>query len=437
MLELRNLTHACLREFRENKKWRQHATQASTVDDGGRRVRVVLTGVRARVRRRPPPPPPLISKSGEPVYRVQAGLATGSEHIECCDELTQWAFRLLKNGPGNDEWRMKIERMVYKVLFEYIRKTHSDGNSDSRSGAGCSTDAEELEVVGTASSKPEGTLDNLPQLKRMAISAREALFTNVKELSAAEDFPYRNSKKQKTQHHVGDTPRAAAGDLSLIERGESAMRRSPRSLCLLKFSTFERKRVPVGPAFQADIPQWKGRSSKKWDNSDELRRLGTLILPPLLDLPRTKREEEEEEAVIRRGRPEMCGCSSPRSVLCVRSHVAQSRIELRWSLGRLSARWGSTAWAKRSLVLDLGGAADIRSAGPAEPSSDEKSFLEPALKLFGSKTRRDIVSFYFNAFVFRRMGIQTRLIGCDADSDDDEFDVEPFEDLYPRAAYRV
>lgn len=246
MLELRNLTHACLHEFRENKKWRQHAAPASAVDDGGRMVRVVLTGARARVRRRPPIVSPAfpsqqykqvreaaegtpvaaadeaaavepwivaipavgttlrqtsepsdclvvenleeelwglldqISKSGEPVYRVQAGLATGSEHIECCDELTQWAFRLLKNGPGSDEWRMKIERMVYKVLFEYIRKTHSGGNSEPGKGAGSSTDAEELEVVGTRSSKPDGTLvEMLSWLREVA--------KNPQELNASSD----------------------------------------------------------------------------------------------------------------------------------------------------------------------------------------------------------------------------------------------------------
>lgn len=135
----------------------------------------------------------------------------------------------------------------------------------------------------------------------------------------------------------------------------------------------------------------------------------------------------------------MCGCSSPRSVLCVRSHVAQSRIELRWSLGKAFGALGfddmgeevSGSWTMAEQQI-------FEALVRLNPPSDEKSFLEPALKLFGSRTRREIVSFYFNAFVFRRMGIQTRLISRDVDSDDDEeFIVDPFENLYPRAAYRV
>uniref|UniRef100_A0A1D1XPN2 AT-rich interactive domain-containing protein 2 n=1 Tax=Anthurium amnicola TaxID=1678845 RepID=A0A1D1XPN2_9ARAE len=587
MLQVRNLTHVCLPEFRAHRKWRHHAASASAVD-GKKRVRLVLTRTGARVRRRHPPspapvdtvrvgveedaavvdpwvvpipmvgtplwrdgratdavdphsivqrlPPPFeppaspingvleeelrllfdqMSRSGDVVYRFRAGSAPGSEHIECCDVLTEWALRLLKRCAGDVEWRLRIERLVYKVLFEYIMKLHFRGNCENGGRTGGPVDVGQL--MNVHSRKPEeepllrmlawlkavarnpcgplmsGTVQewqnvnftdqqtsmpnwpvglnlneppcevrpNVPPfqddaifLRNMVICARKALFMRINDVLTIEDFPYRTCKKQKVYPYLCEASTASISPhnmgSSFINQSTLAdclapsggmlkqpQRRPPRALELLKFSDSQRKkRVPIGPAFQADIPEWKGPSpetlvSDDDEDSNDSRRSGTQIWPMKGDFQETTMQ------TTGKGKLNFCACPRPGSVSCVRYHISKSRLRLKWIFGEAFNSLGFDDMGEEvsnSWTLDEQRIFD--ALVKLNPLAENKSFWGPALKIFGSKNSRDIVSYYFNVFILRRMGIQTRLIGEAGDSDDDEFNVDAYEDLYPRVLHR-
>ncbi|XP_078427537.1 uncharacterized protein LOC144700033 [Wolffia australiana] len=394
-----------------------------------------------------------ISKSGKPVYRINEDSTRGSEQIECCDEVTQWALNLLKDMPGDDEWRTKIERMVYNVLFEHINKTKYCCKSDSDSARGSSSEEEaeeeEPEISPTTSPKsqvlpmemlswlkevaenplgmiepPPNDENNSRQLENMVFSAREALFLSVRELSAADECSFHHTKKQKTQ--VGGASDQAATDPSgriqcdcgsEFQGPTRPQRRSIRSPSRAE----PRKQVPVGPSFQAEIPDLAGGGS-------ESRWLGTSVWPR----PEAGSDELGAAGEIGRGRPEACGCPVPGNVVCVRSHVAESRVRLRLSLGRAFTELGLGEMGE-----ELSGAWTLKEQRAVEALVRRRRFVGRAVRRLGSKKRREVMGFYFNAVVLRRMGAQTRLLGGLADSDDDEFDLRPYERIYPRAAYKL
>ena len=185
-------------------------------------------------------------------------------------------------------------------------------------------------------------------------------------------------------------------------------------------SELTRKRIPIGDFFQADIPDWTGSPNKEdlVDDTNGLSNskwLGTKLWP----IEGVDRELSEE--IIRKGSPHWCECTSQGSVECVRFHVNKARLHLKSDLGPAFSTLGlaemgeevSKSWTQEEQMRfdDL-----VRQ----NPRSEGKSFWEPALKSFTSKSRQDIVSFYFNVFVLRWMSIRTRLGAWTVDSSDDE-----------------
>ncbi|MQL76588.1 hypothetical protein Taro_008989 [Colocasia esculenta] len=445
-------------------------------------------------------------RSGELVFRFCRGPVPGSEHIECSDVLTAWVFRLLNEGAGDKVWQEQIERLVYKVLFEYIMKVHSGVTCDNGGRIAGPVGAGELmNAHGKMSEEP--LLDMLKWLKgvamdpleprrlptlqdqgwnkwqnvnissersltspnclnlnecpgqdndiycqQMVLCSREALFVKIKDILPTEDFPY-HLKKQKIHQYLSETSRPAVlispdnMGSSSFEESESAdsstsihgmpmqpRRRLARPLALLKFNQCHRKRVPIGSDFQADVPQWKGPcngrplSGGNKDPSDS-RWLGTRIWPIECDF------QEVCQETIGKGRSTSCLCPYPRSVSCVRYHINAGKVQLRRKLGQAFNSLGLNEMGEEVSDSWTSDEERIFSAlVKLNPLSEYKSFWEPALKLLGSKSRQKIVSYYFNVFVPRRIGIQTRFLCGDADSDDDEINVDDFEDLYPRAS---
>lgn len=119
-----------------------------------------------------------------------------------------------------------------------------------------------------------------------------------------------------------------------IDELDLGKRRSQRILDLLKRYNcqFERKRIPIGSSFQADVPEWidPGIKGVVVDNkrSFDERYKGYCMWPvkgigmvPLL------------EKQIVKGRDDVCLCSHKGSAKCIRYHVRMARLHLKSELG--------------------------------------------------------------------------------------------------------
>ena len=189
-----------------------------------------------------------------------------------------------------------------------------------------------------------------------------------------------------------------------------------------------RKRIPIGPDFQADTfpcvspnplhigsnAAEDGVDSDDEDDNDK-RWLGVQVWPlpessPLVNPSR-----------IGRGRSPICDCSDPESMDCVKMHVQVAREELKVELGPAFYDMGfdrmgecvALQWSKEDEMT-------FRLLARTHPASSDKNFWDHLPLAFPSRTKRELVSYYFNVFVLRRRALQNRLDGQKIDSDDDE-----------------
>uniref|UniRef100_A0A3Q7GXL2 Myb-like domain-containing protein n=1 Tax=Solanum lycopersicum TaxID=4081 RepID=A0A3Q7GXL2_SOLLC len=168
------------------------------------------------------------------------------------------------------------------------------------------------------------------------------------------------------------------------------------------FNNPPRKSVPIGPDFQAELPEWGAYDSKNIsvkestqessnlpsqalesdfvDHHDEENKLaGTCIIPmPKLESPA---DHEENVGAGRIG----CSCGDAGSFGCVRLHIMEAREKLK-------------------AALALG-----------------KNFWDHLAVEFPSRSKRDLVSYYFNVFILRKRAKQNRFDPSNIDSDNDEW----------------
>lgn len=196
----------------------------------------------------------------------------------------------------------------------------------------------------------------------------------------------------------------------------SLLRRSRRTVLKIGNSDMPRKVIPVGPHFQADVPEWTGPPSK--EDASELNNskwLGTQIWPMEAD------DRQASKDTIGKGRASPCYCTSKGSVECIGFHVKEARLHLKSVLGPSFFALGfadmgeeiSESWTREEQTK-------FDDFVRQNPPSECKSFWEPALEYFTSKRRRDIVSYYFNVFLLRWMSSRTRMSTQPIDSSDDE-----------------
>ncbi|KAK7318206.1 hypothetical protein RJT34_02905 [Clitoria ternatea] len=169
------------------------------------------------------------------------------------------------------------------------------------------------------------------------------------------------------------------------------------------------KQVFVGPLYQAEIPEWTGvvsESDSKW--------LGTKIWP-------SNSEPAAEANLVGRGRQEKCSCNFPGSVECIRFHIAESRMKLKHELGSVFYHWGFNRMGEEvSLRWTAEEEKRFKDIMRSDIPSRNKSFWNNPSKYFPKKTRRDVVNYYFNAYVIQRRIYQNRVTPKNVDSDDDE-----------------
>ncbi|KAJ0789984.1 putative SANT/Myb domain, Homeobox-like domain superfamily protein [Helianthus annuus] len=182
--------------------------------------------------------------------------------------------------------------------------------------------------------------------------------------------------------------------------------------CLLRFPPL--KEVPVGPEYQAHIPECCG-----YDTNNDDKFLGSCVIP----MPESYSTVSTDFAVGK-GRND-CFCEDRGSLRCVRQHITEARENLRLNIGheRFSAlgfdSMGDAVaceWTEEDERL-------FHEIVYSNPVSLGKNFWEKLEETFPSRTNHEIVSYYFNVFVLQRRAEQNRFDPINADSDDDELQV--------------
>ncbi|KVH94683.1 AT-rich interactive domain-containing protein 1-like [Cynara cardunculus var. scolymus] len=183
--------------------------------------------------------------------------------------------------------------------------------------------------------------------------------------------------------------------------------------------------IPIGPRFQADVPEWNGPPQRKYPHknlskSDSSKFLGTVICSKENTIPETDRD------AIGRGRPDCCDCYPPGSILCVKRHIAEKRAHLQKELGPAFRIWKFDEMGEA--VAEIWKQSEQQKfvrIVKTNPISEGKNFLKSALECFPSKSHNTIMSYYFNVYLPRRISIQTRS-GCTlVDTDDGEDEKTP------------
>ncbi|XWS38340.1 hypothetical protein CRYUN_Cryun19dG0122800 [Craigia yunnanensis] len=300
-----------------------------------------------------------------------------------------------------------------------------------------------------------------------AIRAREALRQKRDDHSVTEQSPLQNNLKMHTSmyeddflsHHFTErlrcserlpTPKSCScsccssgsalqNNLMCLHKTQSECGPKEQSPVTIDLSSLDmtaessgddslRRQVPVGPLFQAEVPEWTDMVSgpdSKW--------LGTREWP-------LKGGEHDPLAVtdpIGRGRPDARGCRIPGSVECIRLHIAEKRMKLKLELGsvfygwrfygmgeEVSLRWTAEEEKRFNCMVQL------------EPPS-LNAFWRGASKFFPWKTRQDLVSYYFNVFLIRGRSYQNRVTPKSIDSDDDGSEFGCISDSFGRVALKV
>ncbi|PPR94504.1 hypothetical protein GOBAR_AA26160 [Gossypium barbadense] len=187
-----------------------------------------------------------------------------------------------------------------------------------------------------------------------------------------------------------------------------------------------RKQVPLGPNHQANVPSWgrhiknikfaQNEASKAADIDNEDNKMGTCIIPlPDLDLSANSSDK------VGAGRFD-CSCLDRGSLRCVQQHVTEARKLLRKSLGHEKfVKLGfynmgedvAYKWSEEDEEI-------FREVVYTNPVSLGKKFWKHLSVVFPSRSKRELVSYYFNVFILQRRAVQNRSSSLDIDSDDDE-----------------
>ncbi|KAL9242676.1 hypothetical protein vseg_016655 [Gypsophila vaccaria] len=185
--------------------------------------------------------------------------------------------------------------------------------------------------------------------------------------------------------------------------------------CLLDYPP--RKQVPIGSEHQAEIPSWGENSSEENSDVCGVNKDGICILQNLDIQPLAHCGSK-----VGAGRID-CQCQDQGSIRCVQLHISEARDKLRRVLGQdtfLELGFNDMGevvadkWANEEEQLFL-------KVVYSNPVSSGKNFWNALSATFPSRTKMEIVSYYFNVFMLRKRAEQNRCDGMTIDSDNDEW----------------
>lgn len=201
---------------------------------------------------------------------------------------------------------------------------------------------------------------------------------------------------------------------------------SRRSVRLLNFigDHLQRKAVPVGPRFQADVPEWDDTVERSIligtykSDSDNLKWLGSQVWR--IEIGNTKSTGRK----IGKGRRISCSCASRASADCIKRHVLDERLLLLRELGPVFSSWKFDEMGEQvSQSWSVKDQQTYESLMKKRPSSNGKSFWKRVLKCFPTKSKKDFVNYYFNVYIPHRMSLHRASPTIkQVDTDDEEED---------------
>ncbi|XP_059639871.1 uncharacterized protein LOC132282278 [Cornus florida] len=202
-----------------------------------------------------------------------------------------------------------------------------------------------------------------------------------------------------------------------------------------------RKLVPIGPDFQAGVPEWRPQGIKNASNcsgtsepstifpqvsesdlidsnEDENKFTGICVIP----IPKLDPYAYDGDKVEDSSRAECC-CQDMGSVRCVRQHIMEAREKLRRTLGQ--QRFEELGFADMGEVVAGRWSVEeehlFHDVVFSNPTSLGKNFWSHLSMAFPFRTKKDIVSYYFNVFMLRKRAEQNRCDPMNIDSDNDEW----------------
>lgn len=200
------------------------------------------------------------------------------------------------------------------------------------------------------------------------------------------------------------------------------------------------KSVSIGPEYQADVPEWCLQGSKNslahLDGSDNQVRLETLsdsclvvdddhweklLGTCIISMPDSAESANHYSQSL--GIINDCECLDKGSIRCVRQHVMEAREKLRASLGHkifeeLGFRDMGEEVSKNWTIEEENKFHEVVSS---YPMSMGKNFWDHLSVVFPSRTKNELVSYYFNVFILQKRAEQNRFDPLNIDSDDDEW----------------
>jgi hypothetical protein len=183
------------------------------------------------------------------------------------------------------------------------------------------------------------------------------------------------------------------------------------------FTTQQRNKIPIGPEYQAEVPEWTGEHPISYDDPETMKWLGTKVWPPV----NVDTKELFFSDTIGKGRNVICSCKFPGSVECVRFHVAERRLQLKRELGSAFFAWGFDRMGEEvALSWTDEEEANFKALIQRNVPSLGRNFWNNLHLSFQKKGRKELVIYYFNCFLLRRRCYQNRMTPRNIDSDDDE-----------------
>ncbi|KAL5229256.1 hypothetical protein ABZP36_017521 [Zizania latifolia] len=319
-------------------------------------------------------------------------------------------------------------RLFEALMGEILLRGAGGGNGGGGGGPSGVGDLEEVlrwtrEVAADpVAARPAAAVDKAR--KRRVLALRRACYLRMEDVANAEELPS-FSKKRKHRSHNNHSERQKSKGL-MNKPTRKSERLAKRMKLMTSVLLTQRKKIGVGEHFQAEVPDWTEPPSdelSRYKNDPNISKmLGTRIWPPEGEVL------QSDSTVVVQGRMESCKCPYPGSFFCRQHHTDAARDQLRSELGKAFTEWRFDSMGEEvSKVWTREEQLKFNALERLVPVLDNKTFWVVASKHFASKTKIDLVRYYLNVFLMRRVLSQCRLNLLEIDSDEDEAEEEEDE----------